>query len=247
MKEVVYKLAKDTGMPSHLLIELWNEARASTNREYIGKPVSKTVLEEHALASFSYALEDSYSFTFPQWFLDLADEAKKKYVKLRAHGNIAAAYLGKKIAATPAALKQAAVTSKRAAHIHYRKSKSAMRRKLVQHKEGLVAIKDLMLGKMVSDKDKEKAKETAKFAGKVLLGGLAVAGLFLGLGPFLHVIGNEFLNNLQSGSAETSASDSHEQIADDVLDRMYAWISKDPEQLAEFLKAKYGTDKDFKE
>ena len=241
--DAVRRLTAEIGFPPHVVNKMWSAARSETNARFAGKPVAKQVLDDHALALFSVSFDQSFSYTLPQWFVDLTKRAKAQYVKLNAAGRIAKAYLGQKVGE----LKKAPETVARAAHIHYRRNKLKMRRELVKHGKGLSTIKDLMLGKrVVSESEREQAKDTAKFAGKILLGGMLAAGLFFGLGPFIHVIGVEFFGDLVSKSSVPEDADTA-TVADELLDNMYAWISKDPEKLEEFLKAKYGDEPSFEE
>jgi hypothetical protein len=249
------KLSETLGIPLPELEEKWEKAKSIAGQKF--KPTDKSFWP-YTHGIFNNMLGLSTSASLPAWWTNMTRKMQQEYAHLHQNSPLVR-HVGEGVKKVARVGKRAARTALRvskgytnhtiiAAHRTYSKIKRNIAVKLGQHKHGLIAIHKLMMGYDLNPREKARAKNTCKLAGKLLLGGL-VAGVaaFAGITAFQAVLGKEYYSSIRgaftpvsSSFSSVSADDTAGQAKALVKD-MYEWLmSQDPKELENRLKEKYG-------
>lgn len=245
------KLHEDHGIPMKRLEEYWEKAKKIAEKGGKGYGYVVGILKNMLSISEHVSLSDSSHV--PSWWKQLNTEQQKEYIRDHPGSKLSpmkhnpndnkkkADEADEERPSAPSIMGEKSFNLRKIMRRKYLKRRAKIAHTIRHHKRGMSAIKTLVDGGNVNERDYEQAKTTAALGLKLVA--VAAIGViaFTAFAPLIGPLAQLFLTDHTGASFSSESSDS-EDFAASLADKMYDWLSnQDQETLMariEELKAK---------
>ena len=247
------KLHEDHGIPMEKLEAYWEKAKEIAEKGGKGYGYVVGILKNMLSISEHVSLSDSSHV--PSWWKQLNTEQQKEYIRDHPGSKLSPMKhnpndnpkkrkdedAGEEERPAPSIMGEKTFNLRKIMRRKYLKRRAKIAHTIRHHKRGMSAIKTLVDGGNVNERDYEQAKTTAALGLKLVA--VAAIGViaFTAFAPLIGPLAQLFLTDHAGASFSSESSDS-EDFAASLADKMYDWLEgQDQETLMsriEELKAK---------